>query len=471
MLEEKAYAYDGNGNMISVTDEEQRETVVTYDLNNKPVSMTYHDGRTAAFRYNKRGELVEMQDWNGTTAMERDSLGRLTSVTDHNGRVTGFTYDAAGNRTGIQYPDGSAAAFAYDRNNRIVKVSEGIETAAENSEEISAQYTYDAAGNILSIIQPGSTASYTYNANRQPVKAAYRFGETVSMDENFTYDAMGRITGAQRTGSSPEFARTAAYAYDAVGQLISYTNGSNTESYTYDTLGNRTARSLNGIQKAACQYNALNQLTALSEDGATYSFAYDKCGNLTEESKDGSPVRQYLYDATGRMTLGKNLENGTESAYTYNALRMCVKNTQTHPSADGFTSREMEYVPDFLSRTNNELMSYETGAGATRTVFGHRYHRLYQNAPSGNTYFQSDIYGSPIFATDGQGAVKQYAERDIWGTLKPGTELLPELEENMRFTTYRYDPVFGKHFALARFYDAANGRMMSKDPVKRGLNP
>ena len=62
-------------------------------------------------------------------------------------------------------------------------------------------------------------------------------------------------------------------------------------------------------------------------------------------------------------------------------------------------------------------------------------------------------------------------ERAIWGTLKPGTELLPELEENMRFTTYRYDPVFGKHFALARFYDAANGRMMSKDPVKRGLNP
>ena len=90
---------------------------------------------------------MEMQDWNGTTAMERDVLGRLTGVTDHNGRKTGFTYDAAGNRTGIRYPDGSAAAYAY-------------------------------------------------NASHQPVKAAYRFGETAGMEETFTYDVLGRITGS-----------------------------------------------------------------------------------------------------------------------------------------------------------------------------------------------------------------------------------------------------------------------------------
>ena len=45
------------------------------------------------------------------------------------------------------------------------------------------------------------------------------------------------------------------------------------------------------------------------------------------------------------------------------------------------------------------------------------------------------------------------------------------LEENLRFTSYRYDPVIGKYFAQARFYDGANGRMLGKDPVKRGLNP
>ena len=38
------------------------------------------------------------------------------------------------------------------------------------------------------------------------------------------------------------------------------------------------------------------------------------------------------------------------------------------------------------------------------------------------------------------------------------------------FTSYIPDPVIGKHFAQARFYDPAHGRMLAPDPVKRGLN-
>ena len=127
-------------------------------------------------------------------------------------------------------------------------------------------------------------------------------------------------------------------------------------------------------------------------------------------------------------------------------------------------------MPDFLSGTDNELMAYETGAGSVRTVFGHGYQRLCQCTAEGKTFFQSDIYGSPLFAADGQGTVRQYAERGIWGGLKAGTEIPAGLEENLRFTSYRHDPVLGKHFAHARFYDDANGRMLALDPVRRDLN-
>ena len=105
--DEKAYTYDGNGNVISVLDEDGNETAIRYDLNNRPVGMRYSDGKEAFFRYNGRGELVEVKDWNGTASMEYGRMGRLAKVTDHNGRVTGYRYDAAGNRTGIVYPDGS----------------------------------------------------------------------------------------------------------------------------------------------------------------------------------------------------------------------------------------------------------------------------------------------------------------------------------------------------------------------------
>ena len=482
LLEEKEYVYDGNDNLLSFRDEEQQETIVSYDLNNRPVSVTYGDGRTAALRYNKRGELVELQDWNGTASLERDSLGRLTRVTDHNGRTTGFTYDSAGNRTGIAYPDGSAAAFAYDRNNRLAKVTDG--------EEGSTQYSYDGAGNMIAMTQPGSAVSYTYNGNGQPVRAAYRFGDASCVEETFTYDALGRITGSQRTGRGAEpdggkaavlaggaapgvagLIRTAAYTYDALGRLTSCRNGESVEAYTYDALGNRTSRSLDGIQRAACQYNAPGQLVSMVEDGITYSFGYDKRGNLTREYREEELIRQYTYDSAGRMSLGKNLESGGESAYAYNVLGMCVGNVQKRMGDHGPLTREMQYVPDYLSGTGNELMAYEIGAGSVKTVFGRGYERLSQKTAAGRTFFHSDIYGSPLFAMDGQGQMGQYVERGIWGDLKPGTEIPSDLEENLRFTSYRHDPVIGKYFAQARFYDSTQGRMLGKDPIKRGLNP
>lgn len=462
ILDEKVYTYDGNDNMVSFRDESQRETTVRYDLNNQPVSMAYSDGKTAVFRYNKRGELVQMQDWNGTTAMERDVLGRLAKVTDSNGRVTGFTYDAAGNRIGITYPDGSTAAYSYDKTDRLLKVTD--------AEGKTSQFAYDTAGNLLSLTQPGSAVSYTYNANRQPVKAAYRLGETVSMEETFAYDVLGRMTGSERTGTTAELTRSAAYAYDAAGQLVTYRNGQEVESYTYDRLGNRTAKSINGVQKAACQYNALNQLTAMTEEGIEYHYGYDKQGNLTEERRGDSPIRQYVYDATGRMVLGKNLESGEETAYAYNALQMRIKNVQRLGAAGSQRTKEIQYVPDFLSATGNELMSYETGAGAARSIFGRDYERLSRKTETGTTHFLPDMYGSPLFAADGQGDMVQYAERNVWGDLKPGMETAAGQEENMRFTSYIMDPVIGKYFARARFYDSGTGRMLSKDPVNRGLN-
>ena len=64
----------------------------------------------------------------------------------------------------------------------------------------------------------------------------------------------------------------------------------------------------------------------------------------------------------------------------------------------------------------------------------------------------------------------QYAERNIWDDLKPGQEMTSGLEESLRFTSYSLDPVIGRYFAQARFYDSRCGRLLSPDPVRRGLN-
>ncbi len=91
----------------------------------------------------------------------------------------------------------------------------------------------------------------------------------------------------------------------------------------------------------------------------------------------------------------------------------------------------------------------------------------------GKTYFQPDIYGSPLFASNEQGQVLRYAERNIWGGYKLPVHNdlnLSGIEDSLRFTTYAYDPVISKYFAQARFYDSRQGRMLSKDPIKRDIN-
>ena len=494
VADEKSYTYDANGNLASVIDEDENETIIRYDLNNRPVNMIYSDGKEALFRYNKRGELVELKDWNGVVTLEYGKTGKLAKVTDHNGRITGYGYDANGNIASITYPDGSTVHYTFDGNNRISKVTD--------AEEKVIQYTYDPVGNIVSISQPGSTSSYTYNGNGLPSGAKYLFDDGTAMQDVVSYDATGSIIGVERTGSAPELNRNIEYTYDALHRLTSYRNGQTTEIYGYDALGNRTSKDVNGVRKATYQYNAMNQMTERVEDGVRYSYGYDRRGNLTEEKCGDSLVKQYLYDATGYMSLGQNLENGEKSEYTYNALRMRIKNVQSRQNrANGchgrseqggaglFTTRETSYVPDFLSGTGNELMSYEKGFGESRTVYGQQYQALSRKmtadpktqtpgaviaaAGIGKAYIQSDLYGSALFASSEKGDVLRYAERDIWGSLRlpmQGNVNIYGLEEGLRFTTYCHDPVIDKYYARARFYDAGSGRMLGIDPVKRGLN-
>ncbi|MDE7478064.1 MAG: hypothetical protein K2M91_08960, partial [Lachnospiraceae bacterium] len=395
LLEEKSYSYDGNGNITEIVDEEQNKTVVTYDLNNLPVSIQYGTDKNTRFRYNSRGQLVEMQDWNGTTAFTHDTLGMLTKVKNPDGKETGYEYDAMGRRTGIVYPDGSRADFAYDKNDRL--------KCATDAALRSTVYDYDKAGNLIKAVQPGNTVSYTYDKNNRPVASNRLFGEDTNISEQILYDALGRITQHNRTSSVPDYAQNRSYLYDAIGQLTSYSDGENTESYIYDMLGNRTAKHVNGNPAAAYQYNAMNQLTAMTQGEDAYSYLYDHRGNLTEERCGEQILKKYIYDATNHMISGTNLVNGKKSEYTYNGLYARVKKT-----SDAFVST---YMPDYLGGVNNDLVTMIPGVGTVNAVFGHGYERISQRfipetgakVQAADTYFQHDLYGSNLFAADAQG--------------------------------------------------------------------
>ena len=135
--------------------------------------------------------------------------------------------------------------------------------------------TYDPVGQLLTMTQPGSTAAYGYNACGLPVSAKYQMENGTFMQETLSYDTIGCITASLREGSSPSLARSAEYAYDSVGCLLSLKEEDVTESYGYDVLSNRVLKQLNGANKATYQYNVLSQLVNRTEDGVQYSYGYD----------------------------------------------------------------------------------------------------------------------------------------------------------------------------------------------------
>ncbi|MDE5697735.1 MAG: RHS repeat-associated core domain-containing protein [Lachnospiraceae bacterium] len=132
-------------------------------------------------------------------------------------------------------------------------------------------------------------------------------------------------------------------------------------------------------------------------------------------------------------------------------------------------------MPDYLGGIHNDLVTQIADAGTVNAVYGQGYGRVSQRfmpeagAEAADTYFQHDLYGSTLFAADAQGVIRHHAAHDIWGV--PKTICADGgIASGLRFTTYDYDSVLGKHFAHARMYDPSLGRMLGADPVKRGLN-
>ena len=169
------------------------------------------------------------------------------------------------------------------------------------------------------------------------------------------------------------------------------------------------------------------------------------------------------------MISGTNLVTGRKSEYTYNGLLARVKKT-----SDAIVST---YIPDYIGGMHNDLVTQVSGLGTVNAAFAHGYSRASQrftpeagvSIPAADTYFQPDLYGSPLFAADADGMIKHRADHDLWGMPKNTCED-SAISAGLRFTTYEYDPVLEKHFAHARLYDPAQGRMLGTDPVKRGLN-
>lgn len=188
----KVFVYDGNGNLISKTDEDGYVTEYEYSPVNLVSKISYDDGQTVSYLYDGTGDLIEMTDWNGTTTIGVDLLNRIIKVTDHNDLTIEYGYDAVGNKTSQGYPDGTQVDYWYDAENQIVQVQD-FDGGVIN-------FAYDPNGNKVFKEYPNyETAFYFYDKCNQVIEMdEYKVAGSKLYKTLYTYDAEGNRLSDRR---------------------------------------------------------------------------------------------------------------------------------------------------------------------------------------------------------------------------------------------------------------------------------
>ncbi len=384
------YGYNSNGNMINITDPNNRTTNYTYGT--VDTTFTYPDQET-----NAKSHVTQYRYDLG--------IGKLTLINDSNKFSINYTYDVFGRvskeirtfdssayptkqyeyendgiapeRTKILQREQSGTGNTFDTFEFIDGLGNVIQTKKEsdNSKQIVIDTVYDGMGRI-------ATRSNPYKANAQET---YTQPSTTVNITNFTYDPMDRIIkivnpdGTQKTFNYTKWNVTITDensnkrmnvldAYSQIVEVIEY-EGSNQykTNYTYDAQGNlvKITDSQNNI--FTFTYDNLGRKTSMTDpDMGTWTYKYDAAGNIIQQKDNRNTSTDFQYDPINRLirrnssaeyfnftydtgmngTLSKVQSVNSSINLTYDARLRVTKETKTIGNA----TASINYTYDALDR-------------------------------------------------------------------------------------------------------------------------
>ena len=211
-----------------------------------------------------------------TVKYEYDDLYRLTSEEVVGGDKVTFTYDDVGNRAS-QTINGVTTTYIYDDNDRLLQeLIDGV---------VVVSYTYDANGNTTSRTKDGVTTNYIWDDQNRLVEV-----QTPDGIVNYAYDDENIRVSETVDGVTTSYLLDKNRPYGQV--LAEYTDGVLDASYVYgldlieqERDGDEYYYSVDGL-------GSTRGLT--DENGeVTDSYAYDAFGNLI--SSTGGTENDYLF--------------------------------------------------------------------------------------------------------------------------------------------------------------------------------
>ncbi|KAF4516168.1 hypothetical protein B566_EDAN000406 [Ephemera danica] len=369
----ETYGYDGNGNLTSVLDRKSQTTTVMYDPLNRRTKTTYQDGTSTNYTYDAGNRLTLIQEKNSgntvtaTITRTYDGLDRLTQEVTAQGTLT-YTYDNANRRATMTVAGQPTVNYTYDNANRLTQITQGANLVTIG---------YDDADRRASLTLPnGNSVVYAYNAASELLSLTYKQGATVIGDLTYTYDLAGnriKTGGSFSRATIPPALTTASYnvnnqvtafgavklTYDLNGNLASVTEAKKTTTYTWNVRNQLTG--ISGPSFAASfTYDSLGRRTGKTVQGATTNFVYDGLNPVQEKAgatvtanlltglgideffqrTDGVGNRALLTDALG-STVALGDGTGTiQTQYTYEPFGYATTSGQANSTSYKYTGRE-----------------------------------------------------------------------------------------------------------------------------------
>jgi RHS repeat-associated protein len=286
-------------------------------------------------------------------------------------------YDANAHETRLLYPNGLAVTYVPDALGRPKQVGSFATAISYFPSGAIKRFTY---GN-------GIVHTLTQNARGIPSRSLDIGNGNAIIDDRYTYDANGNVLTI--IGDAPAHPMDRGMSYDGLDRLTNTVSSAmwGVASYTYDPLDNLRTASLDLAVDTYGYDNAKNRLaTVAHSQSGIDTYATDARGNITS---DGNQV--YTFDWLNRMTsvVGK-------ATYRYDGLGRRVLSARTANRikyAYAQDGRQL-YAQDNTRRTSNVYLGNTLVAEVFQGLAGGAFTTQYTH---------TDALGSPIAKTDSAG--------------------------------------------------------------------
>ncbi|WP_158241384.1 RHS repeat-associated core domain-containing protein [Dyella sp. AD56] len=254
---------------------------------------------TTVYCYDAHGNVTRKSQTQGTvtdvTAYGYTLADRLASTLTPAGTSIQYSRDAAGRISGVTaLPPGTSGAGAGNVVTAISYLPFGPIASYTLGNGQTITRTYDANYAVTDVVSPALNLHFARDVMGNITALGNASGASPAT-ETYSYDPLYRLTGLYDASNNPE----ETYTYSKTGDRLSKTgNGLATGAYTYQT----GTHHLTAIGNAARTYDANGNTTGSVIGGNTYGFGYNGRNRMTVVQSNGSTVGTYTYNALGQRT-------------------------------------------------------------------------------------------------------------------------------------------------------------------------